>query len=244
MCVSPSQDLEYSGRKHVNLALPTMRNPGLAGKDRSTAQNKMENGDKFQNWHRTQEFHQFTRTDHDRIDLKSKNQIANNNVSGLQIPIPQFGNDDNMAAIPSNIPSNRYHEVPAAFLGQDTCPACFGTSLCDKFNAGDIKLDTDTEGLAKIKYVYFGFWEGYHFEQPPLPVVAKRLIKDGELAAFEEYLLCNITDSESEHKTTGCNVGNKIMKTKLASISIFQKNFVRKEFYKVVHDHPTALGYD
>ncbi|XP_072021218.1 divergent protein kinase domain 2A-like [Amphiura filiformis] len=234
------KDLEKSGKDHINFALPTLRN-AINGHDRNAFQNALNDGDSLPGKQ------EYTRTDHERIDeMKPRNHIANvflannNKVDGLQIQMP-LGN--NMAADPSNIPSHRYHEVPPVFLEEDTCPACYGTSICDQFYAGHIKLDTETEGLAKTKHVYFGYWEGFrgNFDELPLPVVVKNSSTMESCLHLKTFYAIKLILIVMKRLSVAM-LEKKIMHTKLASNSVFQMKYVRAEFYKFAHNHVTSVG--
>lgn len=271
-----AQDLDRSNKRHGNFALPSgpTTHSLTNGLIRATSQNiygkeeirrqyeKLQKLDNHGDVEKTNAIKDRTiyPTERGRTkDLKfyekpKTNQIANilhrhnKNTDGLQIQMPQIINENKMAAVdPSNHP-NKYHEVPPTFVEEDTCPACFGTSICDQFYAGHIKLDTETDGRAKASDVYFGYWERHENgqDQPPLPVVVKHLGTETELTAFEDFLCRrrNATGDERSSATISCDVGRKILRTKLASGDALREKYVRREFYRVAHQHTASLGYD
>jgi hypothetical protein len=96
----------------------------------------------------------------------------------------------------------KLEKVPIDWTALETCPACFGTDMCDAIKAGEIRINIpQVETPASKKGVYLGQWHD-------IPVAVKRLSNwyPKEFELFDKFICGSVTGKEK------CNVAEAIVR--------------------------------
>ncbi|XP_038078354.1 divergent protein kinase domain 2A-like [Patiria miniata] len=133
----------------------------------------------------------------------------------------------------STQPLRRFSKVSPAVLQEEKCPGCYGTTLCDKFYAGNITLDMETAGQAKRKGVFFGHMEGQR-------IVGKHLADPSEFKRLDHFVCQN--SSRRIRPNQSCDVSWDILHSHLASRMALDVEYIRKDAHKVAQKTPSSLG--
>ncbi|XP_033624896.1 divergent protein kinase domain 2A-like [Asterias rubens] len=132
---------------------------------------------------------------------------------------------------PSTI--RRFSRVPPAALQEETCPGCYGTSLCDKFYAGNITLDMETVGLTKEKGVFYGEMDGQK-------IVGKYLANQQEFKRLDHFICQN--SSRRVQPNQPCDVSWDVLHSHLAKRAALDVRYIRNDLHKVAQKEASSLS--
>ncbi len=127
----------------------------------------------------------------------------------------------------------RFSKVPPAALQEEKCPGCYGTSLCDKFYAGNITLDMETASNTKEKGVFYGEMDGQK-------VVGKYLANQQEFLRLDHFICQN--SSRRVRPNQPCDVSWDVLHSHLAKRSALDVQYIRNDLHKVAQREASSLS--